>query len=79
MMILPKYDITDDFFSMTFRNSILFLVTAFSGSICLMILCSTQNRENIFTKIGRQTLYIYGFHYSIFSVFRSIEVKILQL
>ena len=61
------------------RNPILFLVTAFSGSICLIILCSTQDRKSLFTEIGRQTLYIYGFHYSIFGILRRVEFKILHL
>lgn len=79
IVMLPRYDITDDVFSMTFRNPILFLITAFSGSICLLILCSTQDKKSIFTEIGRQTLYIYGFHYSIFGILRRVEFKILHL
>ena len=79
IVMMPRYDITDDFFSMTFRNPILFFITVFSGSICLLILCSTQDRKSLFTEIGRQTLYIYGFHYSILGILREVEFKIVYL
>lgn len=79
IVMMSRYDITDDVFSMTFRNPVLFLITAFSGSICLLILCSTQDRKSLFTEIGRQTLYIYGFHYSIFGILRRVEFKMLHL
>ena len=79
IVMMPRYDITDDFFSMTFRNPILFFITAFSGSICLLILCSTQDRKSLFTEIGRQTLYIYGFHYRILGILREVEFKIVYL
>lgn len=77
--MLPRYSITDDFFSMTFRNPMLFLITAFSGSISLLLICSIQNRKNFFTRIGRHTLYIYGFHYSILGILRKVDYKILHL
>ena len=77
--MLPWYSITDDFFSMTFRNPVLFLITAFSGSISLLLICSIQDRRNFFTRIGRHTLYIYGFHYSILGVLRKVDYEILHL
>ena len=79
IVMLPWYNTTDDFFSMTFRNPILFLITAFSGSICLLLICSIQDKKNFFTGIGRHTLYIYGFHYSILGVLRKVDYKILHL
>lgn len=79
ILMLSCYDITDDVFSMTYRNPVVFLIIAFSGSIVLLILCSTQNSKSFFTEVGKQTLYIYGFHYCIFSILRGIELKVLHV
>lgn len=79
IVMLPWYSITDDFFSMTFRNPVLFLITAFSGSTSLLLICSLQDRKSFFTGIGRDTLYIYGFHYSVLAILRKVDYKILCL
>ncbi len=54
---------TASFYNLQIQNPIIFLVTSITGSLFVMTVCQKIKNQNWLQYIGKNTLYIYGFHF----------------